>query len=132
MIKNFLAIFFIFITMLSVQAYEDCIIGADGKLTNIQIKDNTMVDVCPVVTIMNEKNMLMVHPLKTGETTVCVLKDDKDIISFNIRINEDETIIEEVEGLEILTLDEPAEAFELDEPPMLKNKKDKAGEGKNG
>ena len=130
MIKKFLTAFFILCTVQTVQAYEDCIVGADGKLTNIQIKDNTIVDICPVVTIMNEKNMLMVHPLKTGETSVCVLKDDKDIIDFNIKITEDETIIEEVEGLEILTLDEPEEPFKLDEPPVLKKKDLK--EGNNG
>ena len=129
MIKKVLTVFFIFFAIQSVQAYEDCIISTDGKLTNIQIKDNTMVDVCPIITIMNEKNMLMVHPLKTGETTVCVLKDDKDIIDFNIKITEDETIIEEVEGLEILTLDEPEEPLELDEPPVMKNIK---GEDANG
>ena len=131
MIKKFLTVFFIFLTVQTAQAYEDCIIGADGKLTNIQIGDNTIVDVCPIVTVMNEKNMLMVHPLKEGETSICVLKDDKNIIDFNIKISKDETIIEEVEGLEVLTLDEPEEPLELDEPPMLKKKND-LKEGKNG
>lgn len=129
MIKKVITIIFIFFTTLSVQAYEDCIIGSDGKLTNIQIKDNTVADVYPIITLMNEKNMLIVHPLKEGETSVCVLKDDKDIINFNVKVKKDETIIEEVEGLEILTIDEPEEPFELDKPPVLKKK---AEEGKNG
>jgi len=128
-IKKVITIIFIFFTTLSVQAYEDCIIGSDGKLTNIQIKDNTVADVYPIITLMNEKNMLIVHPLKEGETSVCVLKDDKDIINFNVKVKKDETIIEEVEGLEILTIDEPEEPFELDKPPVLKKK---AEEGKNG
>ena len=131
MIRKVITIFFIFLTVQTAQAYEDCIVASDGKLTNIQIKDNTKVDVYPVITLLNEKNLLMVHPLNEGETSVCVLKDDKDIINFNIKITEDETIIEEVEGLEILTLDEPEEPFELDEPPLLKKKTD-LKEGKNG
>lgn len=124
-----------FITILAAQlfsclatySYEDCIIASDGKLTNIKIEDNTVVDVCPLITIMNEKNILVIHPLKTGQTKVCLLKNEKDIIDFEVDVKDYETTIEQVEGLEVLTLDVPDEPVEIDEPPLLEEGKDSNG-----
>jgi hypothetical protein len=122
MLKQLFAITLILGTNLCANAYEDCLIVGNGKLTNIKIEDNTIVDVCPLVTVMNDKNTLVVHPLKEGETKFCVLQDDKNIIMFNIKITENITKIEEVEGFSILTVDEPPLAdddeYELVEPPM--------------
>ena len=125
MVKKFFLILTIFLTaqLLScsaANAYEDCIISSDGKLTDIKIKDESIIKILPIVTIMNEKNMYRIEPLKEGKTQVCVLKNDKDIIDFEVRVKPDETIVSEAEGIEFLTLDEPEEAVELDMPPLLK------------
>ncbi len=108
--------------IMPVQAFEDYIITTNGKLTDISIEDNTIVDVYPLITIMNDKNTLMVSPLKVGKTRVCILKNDKEKIMFHIEVTENKTIIDEVKGFEILALDTPdsEEEFELDEPPMLR------------
>lgn len=104
-------------------AYQDYLISNDGKLTDISIENNTIVDIYPLITVMNEKNTLIVHPLKEGSTRFCVLKNNKNIVMFNIKITKDETIIDEVEGFDILAIDRPDgvnvedERFELDEPP---------------
>lgn len=106
---------------LPVHAFEDYIITTNGKLTDISIENNKIVDVYPLVTIMNEKNTLMLSPLQIGKTRVCVLKNDKEKIMFNVEVKENETIIDEVEGFDILSLDSPIkEEFQLDEPPILK------------
>lgn len=101
-------------------ALEDCVITNNGKLTDISIEDNTVIDVFPLVTIMNKKNTLIVHPLKTGKTRFCVLKNGKEKIMFNVLVEEEKTIIDEVEGFEILQIDEPptGEDFDLDLPPI--------------
>ena len=101
----------------TVFAFQDCIIESDGKLTDISIENNTIVDVCPIFTIMNEKNTLYVHPLKEGKTRICVLKDGKQKVMFNIEITENETKINDVDGFDILTIDEPPEEIDIDEPP---------------
>ena len=101
----------------TVFAFQDCIIESDGKLTDISIENNTIVDVCPIFTIMNEKNTLYVHPLKEGQTRICVLKDGKQKIMFNVQITENETKIDDIEGFDILTIDEPPEEIDIDEPP---------------
>lgn len=123
MIKRFAIIFSLILTTLASQAFEDCIITTDGKLTNINIEDNTVVDVFPLVTVMNDKNTLIVHPLKQGQTRFCVLKNDKHLALFNVSVYELETEIEAPDGYEVLTLDAPNNLFEfeLDEPPMINN-----------
>ena len=118
MIKWFISIFFIFFITLQVQAFEECIITTNGKLTNISVVDDSIVEINSLITIMNEKNTLMVLPLKVGKTKVSVVKNNKDKIIFNIEVLENKTIIDKVEGFEILALDIPMEGFELDEPPI--------------
>ena len=118
------------ISILPAQGFQDCVISNDGKLSDIRIEQNDIIDVYPIFTILNEKNMLYVHPLKDGETKFCVLKNGKDIVMFNVKVNDDNTIIDEVDGFEIFSVDTPpgeltsnpvAEerecGYELDLPP---------------
>lgn len=123
MIKKFLISILILSVAQAVYAYEDCIITNNGKLTDINIEDNTIIDVYPIVTVMNEKNTLMVHPLKTGKTRFCVLKNNKSLALFDAEIDEFETRINAPDGFEVLTLDSPFDEFEfeLDEPPEVLN-----------
>ena len=101
----------------TVFAFQDCIIESDGKLTDISIENNTIVDVYPIFTIMNERNTLYIHPLKEGQTRICVLKNVKQKVMFNVQITENETTIDDIEGFDILTIDEPPEEIDIDEPP---------------
>ena len=118
---KWLVIALVFFSTLQVQAFEDYIIMANGKLTDISIEDNTIVDICPLITVMNDKNTLMLSPLKTGKTRFCVLKNNKEKVMFNVEVLDKKTIISEAKGFEIFSLDDPDdERFELDEPPMWK------------
>ena len=101
-------------------AFEDCLISTNKKLSDIKIEDNTVIDVFPLYTIMNEKNTLIVHPLKKGNTRFSVIKNNKDIVLFNVKVAEDETRIEPIDGFDILQIDCPPNfyEFELDLPPI--------------
>ena len=122
-----LVVVFIFFAIPS-HAFEDYVIIGNGKLTDISIENNKLVDVCPLITVMNEKNTLIVKPLEVGSTRFCVLKNNKDICMFNINIEENKTTIDEVEGFDIFALDiqdinntnNEEDEFELDEPPILR------------
>lgn len=119
MFKNFLATIIILLTATSAYAFQDCIVTNNGKLTDISIEDNTVIDVFPLVTVMNEKNTLIVHPRKVGKTRFCVLKNNKTISMFTVQVDEFDTFVNAPEGFEVLTLDPPTDEFEftLDEPP---------------
>ena len=117
--KKILLILSIFFIPLQTLAFEDCIITTKGKLTDISIEDNKMVDVYPLITVGNDKNTLMVSPMKEGKTRFCVLKNNKDIVMFNIEITKNKTKIDDVKGFEIFTLDSPFEELALDAPPKI-------------
>ena len=122
--KILLSIILLFFTIQSSLAYDDCIITSNAKLTNIKIENNEVIDVYPLITLMNEKNTLIVHPLKEGSTRFCILKNNKKIIVFNVHVTEETTTIDEVEGFSIDVLDEPnftdeENDFELDAPPLM-------------
>lgn len=119
--KKLILIILIFFLTLQVQAFEDYVIMTNGKLTDISIEDNSVIDVYPLITVMNDKNTLMLSPLKIGKTRFCVLKNNKEKVMFNVEVLEEKTIISEARGFEILSLDDPeGEKFELDEPPIWK------------
>ena len=122
MIKKFLFILGI-TTTLCANAFEDCIIMNNGKLTDINIEDNTVIDVFPLITVMNEKNTLIVHPLKSGKTRFCALKNDKNLVLFEVEANDIETRISAPDGFEIFSIDPPNDEyeFELDEPGVIAN-----------
>lgn len=131
--NKFLVIVFLFCFSLQAYGFEDCIISAKERLTNIEIEDNTIIDVYPIVTIMNEKNTLMVHPLKEGVTYFTVKKNKKEKEVFYVKVNLDETIISQKEGFTIMSLDEPPPSFEIDLPPLkLNNKEEQKPELRGG
>jgi len=121
LIKKFF-ILLIFFNILQAQAFEDYIVTTKGKLTNIEIENNTIIDVHPLVTLMNDKNTLIVHPLKTGATCFKVRKNYKENFLFQVFVEENKTTISNVDGFEVLSIDVPPEEdFILDLPPLLKN-----------
>lgn len=118
---HLLAIAALFI-VLPAYSYEDCIISTNGKMTDIKIQHNDIIDVFPLVTLMNDKNTIIVHPLKVGKTKFSILKNQKDKYIFDVEVRENETIVDEKEGFDILTVDCPPDSFGydflLDKPPF--------------
>lgn len=122
--KKFLyTLLLILLIELQTLAFEDYIIINNGKLTDIKIEDNTIIDVYPMITVSNNKNTLIIHPLKIGKTKFYTLKNNKDVILFDVEVKENETIINNVNGFEILAIDKPQnyEEILIDLPPSKFN-----------
>ena len=125
--KKILIIALISLFTSQAQAFEDYIITTDGKLTQITIENNQIIDVFPLITIMNEKNTLIVHPLKEGITAFTVKKDGQEKFMFNVLVEEDKTEISTNDDFEILPIDEPPIIMDymIDLPPKVNNKNNK-------
>ena len=121
MIKKLLLTILVFLITIQTQAFQDCVVMNNGKITDINIEDNTIIDVYPLITVMNEKNTLIVHPLKTGKTRFCALKNNKNLVLFEVEVTDFGTKIIHPEDFEVLSIDTPDDEFEfdfeLDEPP---------------
>ncbi len=129
----FILICFILCMQAQVYAYEDCIITTDGKMTDIKIQHNDIIDVFPLITVTNDKNTIIVHPLKPGQTKFSIVKNNKDKFFFDVKVSDEKTFVQEKDGFEIFTidcppteeyfeLDEPPVEFDIDEPPILKER----------
>lgn len=117
-------LFTLILTMQPSCAFEDIVISTNGKMTDIKIQNNDIIDVFPLITIMNDKNTIIVHPLKVGKTKFSIVKDNKEKFIFNVNVGEESTRIDSVNGFDILSIDcppkeEPDEYFDLDAPPVL-------------
>ena len=115
------------ILVLPAFAYEDFIITTNGKLTDIKIQYNDIIDVYPLITIMNDKNTLFVHPLKQGATKFSVVKNEKEKIIFDVKVSSEGTEVSQREGFDILAIDCPPNMYEylfdLDNPPEVNSRK---------
>ena len=113
----------IFLTSLQAQAFEDFILSTDSKISNIKIKDTSVININPLTTILNEKNILFITPIKIGETSFSLQKEDK-IFNFNVVVKDKETIISKNDEFEIVSLDTHPQILdcEIDLPPVLKKK----------
>ena len=119
--KLYFLTFMLIALSLPVFGYEDCIISTNGKMTDIKVQDNKVIDVFPLITVMNDKNTLIVHPLSEGKSKFSILKNGKEKVIFDVEVKSEKTLINNVSGFDILTVDCPpniySEMFELDEPP---------------
>ena len=102
-------------------AFEDVIITNNAPLTQIKVQNNEIIDVFPLATIMNDKNLLIVHPLKEGSSKFSVVKNNKYTVEFSVKVEAEKTIIDNVNGFEILAIDSPPGIYEyeLDLPPKM-------------
>ena len=125
--KNLLIIFSILLLSAnSTFAFEDCVLSSDTKLTNLKVEPEEIVNINPIYTIKNEKNMFILQPTKIGKSKLKFTRNNDENIVLDIEVTEDETIIDKIDGIEIFSLDSIEnnenninEDFELDPPPIL-------------
>ena len=118
----YLLMFLLFIFFIPAFAYEDALIMTNGKMTDIKIQHNDIIDVFPLITITNDKNTLIVHPLKVGKTKFSILKNNKDKYIFDVEVTKDATNVIAPKDFETMTVDCPpseyGDDFEIDKPPV--------------
>ena len=124
MIKR-LIIFFICYLTLQANAFEDLILSSNEKMTDIKIENNQIINIHYLTTILNEKDTIFINPINIGETSFSLIKANEKY-TFNVKVDEDETFINNIEGFEIVSLDTPPQIldFEIDPPPVLKKEKE--------
>ena len=104
-------------------AFEDVVISSTSKLSDIKIEYNDVINVYPLITLTNDKKILMIEPLKEGHSRFIVTKDKKEQAIFSVKVEAERTIVNAPDNFEVLPLDIPAEIYEyefdLDEPPEI-------------
>ena len=120
--KSFLTIALILVSTLQTQAFEEYILSTEGRLSKINVENEEILKIQPIITIDNSKNTLFITPLKEGETKFSVVKNSLEKITFDVKIDEKKANFSQVEGFYIVAFDAPPVILDcnLDEPPMIK------------
>ena len=122
MTRSFLTIALILVSTLQTQAFEEYILSTESRLSKINVENNEILNIQPLITIDNSKNTLFITPLKEGETKFSFVKDGLEKITFDVKIDEEKVSFSQVEGFDIVAFDAPPIILDcnLDEPPKVK------------
>lgn len=120
--KGFFAVTLMLFSTLQAQAFEEYILSTKSILSEIKIENQEILNIEPIVTIDNSKNTLFIIPLKEGETSFSFVKDKKEKISFDVKIEGKKAFFSKIEGFDIVAFDEPPIILDcnLDKPPVIK------------
>lgn len=120
--KGFFAVTLMLFSTLQAQAFEEYILSTKSILSEIKIENQEILNIEPIVTIDNSKNTLFIIPLKEGKTSFSFVKDKKEKISFDVKIEGKKAFFSKIEGFDIVTFDEPPIILDcnLDKPPVIK------------
>ena len=121
--KKIILIFLIFFFTFQAQAFEDVILSAEEKISNIKIEEDSIINVNHLTTIQNKKNILFILPKREGKTKLFLTKKNKQYV-FEIEVKKEKTYVEKKEDFEIVSLDTPPSFFDyqIDIPPIISKK----------
>jgi len=89
-------------------AYENYILISDKNISDVDVKDATIISVVPITTLNNEKTSAIITSLKSGDTQFTFNKGKK-LVSFEVKVTPDKTVISNVAGVKIILIDLPVE-----------------------
>ena len=118
--KNFIGILLSLILGLSAYAYEDFLISVGDIVAQIKNNSPEIIDVKTQVTIMNERNLVIVTCLKEGIGKFSLMLENGKVEDFQVTVNKKESKIETSANFEIFTIDDISKEWELDLPPGVK------------
>ena len=107
--KQIISTIFAFIAFASQAfAYENYILISDKNISNVEVKDATIISVVPITTLDNDKKSAIITSLKAGNTQFAFNKGNK-LVSFEVKVTSDKTVISNVAGVKIIPIDLPVE-----------------------
>jgi len=110
---------------IEIQLGNDYLITTDENVKSSFVSNPDVVTLNPFFTIFNEKNVLLLHPLKVGKGCFTIFLEKSDV-AFDVVVKPSKTNPDikslDVNVFEIMPLDAPPNVEELDEAPSLINK----------
>lgn len=102
---------------------KNYLLSTQNIVETIAVSDSEIVNVSPFFTIFNEKNIILMQPLKTGKSNLTFFTDKGDIkFEVIVKIADPKEELPELqnENFELLLLDSPPviEELKIDEPPI--------------
>lgn len=116
--KKLLLALIIFITPVKAYALQDYIIFSDKPVKSISVEDKRIIKLCPVQTIDNNKQTLILKALKEGKTSITIKTIETENV-LNVKVKKDDTLIKDCKGFEFIPADVPPENLIIDGVEIL-------------
>lgn len=115
--------------VLTVNLGQDYLITTEQKVDVFEVSNPEILSLSPFFTIFNEKNVLLLHPIKLGKTKFSIVLDTgSTTFEINVVPKSDKTPTHlKLGAFDVMLLDSPPvlEEFEIDIPPQSKEEQTK-------
>ena len=112
--------FFLIVFCLTLKsfAFEDYILLSEKPIKKVISSNQEVIVANVLVTIMNEKNTVIIKSKSKGKAILTLTIDDEKF-EIPIEVKDNKTVFKKNPLFEILKIDLPPESFEIDLPPNL-------------
>lgn len=114
--------------VINIKLGNDYLIMTEKVVQTFNVSNPDIATLSPFFTLFNEKNSLLLHPQKAGETDATIFLNDGSA-NFSINVSDKKSTLDDkpirMGDFEIMLLDAPPsiQDFDLDVPPMPKENK---------
>lgn len=105
-----------------VMAYDNYIVHTAKPVMKVVSSDRDIVTANVLVTVMNEKDTILISPKGEGKA-ILIFEFKDETITVPVRVNKKKAVFKKNTGLEFVKLDPPPELFQIDLPPRTEGVK---------
>ena len=100
-------------------AFDNYLLHTDKPVVKIVSSDSSIITANVLVTIMNEKDTVIVTPKNVGKAVLTFYFKD-ETISIPVNVKKKRTVFKKNPKLNFIKIDTPPQLFQIDLPPRAK------------
>lgn len=103
-------------------AFDDYVVHTTKPVNKVVSSDRNIITANVLVTIMNEKDTILISPKGEGKA-ILIFEFKDETITVPVTVKKNKTIFKKNTGLEFVKLDPPPQLFQIDLPPRTEGVK---------
>lgn len=97
-------------------AFDDYVVHTTKPVNKVVSSDRNIVTANVLVTIMNEKDTILISPKGEGKA-ILIFEFSDETITVPVTVKKNRAVFKKNTGLEFVKLDPPPQLFQIDLPP---------------
>lgn len=103
-------------------AFDDYVVHTTKPVSKVVSSDRNIVTANVLVTIMNEKDTILISPKSEGKA-ILIFEFKDETITVPVTVKKNRTVFKKNTGLDFVKLDPPPQLFQIDLPPRTEGVK---------
>ena len=103
-------------------AFDNYVVHTQKPVNKVVSSDRNIVTANVLVTIMNEKDTILISPKKEGKAFL-IFEFKDETITVPVTVKKNRTVFKKNTGLEFVKIDSPPMLFQIDLPPRTEGVK---------